>query len=89
MTWFALYAISSYVMSGMTCMHVHGAHALNKSGMSEIPVRTSTVHTLSLMSVIAPIDVSFIPPVHPSDNKCQEIMEEFSSTNYGRNTQLK
>ena len=35
MTWFALYAnLVTSCLSGMTCMHVHGACALNKYGAS-------------------------------------------------------
>ena len=51
--------------------------------LHEIPVKIHTVHSLSVMSVIAPISASSIPSVHPSDNECQEILEEFPGTSYG------
>ena len=35
------------------------------------------------MSIIAPISALSIPSVHLSDDEHQEILEEFSHTNYG------
>ena len=35
------------------------------------------------MSVTAPISASSIPSIHPSDDECQEIPDEFLGTNYG------
>ena len=35
------------------------------------------------MSVVSPIHALPILSVHPSDNECQEIPDEFPGTNYG------
>ena len=51
--------------------------------LHEIPVKLPTVHTLSVMSVIAPISALSVLSIHPSDDKCLEIPQEFPSTNYG------
>ena len=57
--------------------------------LHEILVKIPTVHTLSVTSVIAPICAMSIPSVHLSDDKHQEIPDEFPSTNYRRNSHLK
>ena len=41
-----------------------------------------TVHTLSVMSVIAPICASSVLSVHLSDIEYQEILEEIPGMNY-------
>ena len=51
--------------------------------LHKIVVKSPSISTLSVMSVLAPICASSIPSVHPSDNKLQEIMDKFPGTNYG------
>ena len=46
-------------------------------------VRIPTVCTSSVTSVIAPVSALSVPSVHLSDDKCQEILDKFHSTNYG------
>ena len=52
------------------------------SYLHRITVKIPTVCTSSVTSIIAPICASSILFVHPSDNECQEILEEFYGTNY-------
>ena len=56
-------------------------HAVNY--LHEIPVKTPSVCSLSVTSVIRPISAPSVLSVHPSDDKDQEILDEFPSTNYG------
>ena len=49
----------------------------------EILVELTTVHTLCIISVIAPVYASSILSNHPSNDKHQEILDKFPSTNYG------
>ena len=53
------------------------------SHLHEILVRSPSIYTSCIMSVIAPIHALSIPSVHPSNDKCQEIPDEFPSTHYG------
>ena len=46
--------------------------------LEEIP----TVCTLSVTSVISPIHALSILSIHPSDDECQEILDEFPGTIY-------
>ena len=50
--------------------------------LHKILVRIHTVHTLSVMSVVASIHALSILSVHPSDDKHQEILDEFPGTKY-------
>ena len=51
--------------------------------LHEILVKSPSIHPSCTMSVVAPICASSIPSVYPSDNECQEILDEFPCTNYG------
>ena len=53
--------------------------------LHKILVKSPSIHTSSVTSVIAPIYAMSVLSVHPSDDKCQEIMDKFPSTNYGEN----
>ena len=52
-------------------------------------ILTEHVHTLCIMSIVAPVHASPILFIHPSDDECQEIADEFPSTIMGRKTHLK
>ena len=41
------------------------------------------VHPSCIMSVIAPASALPVPSVHPTDDKHQEFLDKFPSTNYG------
>ena len=51
--------------------------------LHEILVKIPTVHTPSLMSVLAPMYASSILSIHLSDNKHQETPEIFPITEHG------
>ena len=51
--------------------------------LHEILVEIPTICTSLVMSVIAPVQKLSIPSIHPSDNKCHEILDKLPSTNYG------
>ena len=51
--------------------------------LQEIPIKSLPVSSSLVTSVIASICASSIPSIHLSDDKCQEILEEFPGTNYG------
>ena len=51
--------------------------------LHEIPVKSPSVHTSSVTSVITPVHALSIPSIHPSDDKCQEILDKFPCINYG------
>ena len=54
--------------------------------LHETPVNIPTVHTSSVTAAIAHVSALSILLINPSDNKCQEIMDEIPSTNYGKNS---
>ena len=56
------------------------------NSLHKILVKLPTVCTSSVMYVIAPICASSGLSVNPSDNKQQEIPDDFLSTNYRRNS---
>ena len=52
------------------------------------PVHASSiehVHTMCITSVVAPVSALPIPSIFPTDDKHQEIPDEFPNTNYGEN----
>ena len=49
----------------------------------KIPVKSPSVQTLSVTSVIAAVCALSIPSIHPSDDEHQEILDKFPGTNYG------
>ena len=51
--------------------------------LHKITVRIPTICTSSVTSVVAPIYALPIPSINSSDDKCQEIPDEFPGTNYG------
>ena len=51
--------------------------------LNKIPVKSPSVHTSCITSVIAPIHALSIPSVHLSDDECHEILDKVPSTNYG------
>ena len=57
--------------------------------LHEILAKIPKVHSSSAMSVIPPIHASSLLSDHPSDDKYQEILDEFHCTIMGRNTHLK
>ena len=71
--------------------YIHSIHTL--CIMSVIaPVHALSiehVHTSCIMSVIAPVSASPIVSICLTNDECQELLDEFPSTNYGRKTHLK
>ena len=57
--------------------------------LDEISAKSQSVDISCITSVIAPICASSILSVHLSDDKSQEIPDEFPGTNYGRKPHLK
>ena len=64
-----------------------GVSAVNY--LHEMPVKSPSVSTSSVMSIVAPICALSVPSVHPSIDKSQEILDKFPSTKYGEKTHLK
>ena len=54
----------------------------------EFLVKSPSVCTSSVLSVILPICTSSAPSINPSDVKCQEIPEEFPAIDNGEKFQV-
>ena len=57
--------------------------------LHKILVEIPTVYTLSAMSAITPVHALSVSSIHLSDNKHQEIQDQFPSMNFGRKTHPK
>ena len=51
--------------------------------LHKILVKSPSIYTSCIMSVIAPIHALSVLSIHPSDDKHQEIWDDFPDANYG------